>query len=210
MSINDTFSVSFTSGFSSDDFKLDLGVLIPNSPGETGGKQGKPEDWGTWILSCEPKTTNFLFCCFVDAEMLISELSSMSTKAMPMPFELFGWSQKCLFSEKFFGVGIFLSAQKVFASAEKGFVSRIEVGLMMDSVSEENVKKLFKNLGELKKNELGFGLFSGGSHRLLLCSPTIDCLLVTGLDLFLSITPCSKSQSLENCKNSRPPKLTLF
>lgn len=87
-----------------------------------------------------------------------------------MPFELFISSHECLFPEKVFGFGFggFFSAQKVFVSAEKGFVSRIEVGLMIDSFSYDIVKKPFKILGELKKNELGFVDFSGGSHCWLL------------------------------------------
>lgn len=100
-----------------------------------------------------------------------------------MPFVLLGCSQECIFPDKVFGVffavvGIFLfSAQKELAMAEKGFASRIEVGLMLlllDSISEEEedgeqiVKKPLKILGELKKNEVGFVGFSGGIHGRLL------------------------------------------
>lgn len=179
-----------------------MGVLIPNSLGDSGEKQGKTEDGGrggTWILSCEPNTTNFLFCCLefvvllllvvllvLLAVLLDSELFS-SMRASPIPFVLLGCSQECCeFAEMVFGFLLLLSTtQNEFAKAVNALVSRIEVGLIIGSLSveagdgegeeedddeeeEEEEKKLLRNLGELRKNEVGFVDFSGGIHELLL------------------------------------------
>ena len=61
-----------------------------------------------------------------------------------------------------------MSTQREFAMVEKDLVTRIEVGLMVDSllseIGEQMERKPLKILGELKKNEVGFVGFSGTSH----------------------------------------------
>lgn len=199
-----------------------LGVLIPNSLGDSGEKQGKTEEdeGGTWILICDPNTTSFLLCfcvaVVVDDGLLLllvvvvlmmvllwvfSRVSS--TRARPMPLVLLGCSHGGLVLGKFVGVlGVILLSTQMEFSAENGLVSRIEVGLMVDDddsvcgseVGEQIDRNPLKILGEVKKNEVGFvGLTS--SHGWLLGSATMACccLLGTGLDLFLSISLVPRS-----------------
>ena len=61
-----------------------------------------------------------------------------------------------------------MSTERKFAMAENGLVSRIEVGLMVDSllleIGEQMERKPLKILEDLKKNKVSFVGFSGTSH----------------------------------------------
>lgn len=137
-------------------------VLIPKSAGELGDSTGESLAFcsgGIWTLSFVPNKTILLLG--LEQEMLFSlkgsSLGVSSISATLTPFES-NLSKVCLFSEKTFGdLGWFESYQSGFLKGGNGLVvSIIEVGLITGSVSGRplNVKAL--NLGEPKKDAIGF------------------------------------------------------
>lgn len=88
----------------------------------------------------------------------------------------------------FGGLGSFLSYPNAFTKLDEILVSRMEVGLItVASLSKRFlVKKPLKNLGEPKKDEIAEGFLVGESNEVR--SAMRACLVVTALDLFLSIS----------------------
>lgn len=93
-------------------------------------------------------------------------------------------------------LGVLVSDLKGLLKPENGLLSSMEVGLITTSDSKKDFGEEFvKNLGEVKREEVGFLYLSVGDWRELV-SAIRDCLLlllllllVVALDLFLSIAP---------------------
>uniref|UniRef100_A0A2P2P3K5 Uncharacterized protein n=1 Tax=Rhizophora mucronata TaxID=61149 RepID=A0A2P2P3K5_RHIMU len=163
-------------------------VLIPNSSAGIGDPIG-----GICTLSLVPAKTTLLMGLEIRVLLSSSEGSSIvesSISAIPMPFES-NFSHECLFSAgKLLGdLGWAASHQMGFLKGKKRLVrSKIEVGIITGSASVGRpleVKAL--NPGELRKDVIGFVfLFVEGDGESL--SHIKACVVVTLLDLFLSIT----------------------
>lgn len=87
----------------------------------------------------------------------LPQLGVSSISARPMPFES-DLSHECLYSEKTLGdLGWFMTLEKGVLKGKNGLVvSRIEVGLITGSASGRPLKVKALNLGETRKDVVGF------------------------------------------------------